>query len=126
MHKRPGGDRAQLREFRRAFILLREADNHSETGLCRALDFGIFASVKSRLKHHAEVIRVVSCKTQISHSTLDDLFSKVAGLFNGFAYFALKKLISIAGDLCEQRVFIVEVTIRCGNRNTGESRGLIQ
>ena len=45
MHKRPRGDRTQLRELWRAFILLRETNNHSETGLCRAFDFGIFTSI---------------------------------------------------------------------------------
>ena len=54
------------------------------------------------------------------------LVSKAAALFNGSAYFALKKLISIAGDLCEQRIFIVEMTIRRSNRDTGEPRGFVQ
>jgi hypothetical protein len=126
MDKCPGGDRTQLCELRRMLILLREAKNHSETGLCRALDVGIFLPIEARVKHHAEVIRMVSRKAQVGHPRLDKLLSKVAGLFNGFAYFTLKKLISIAGNLSEQRIFIVEMAIRRGNRDTGESRGLVQ
>src|SRR5580704_12556462 len=125
MDKRPGGDRTQFCELLRSFILLRETKHHSETGLCRALDVGIFRSIEAGVKHHAEVIRMVSREAQIGHSRLDKLVSKVASPFNGFEYFALKKLISIAGDLCEQRIFIVEMTIRRGNRDTGEPRGLV-
>ncbi len=126
MDKRPGGDRTQLCELRRAFILLRETGNHSETGLCRALDVGIFRSIEARVKHHIEVIRMVSRKAQIRHSRLDNLVSKVDGLLNRPAYLALKNLISIAGDLREQCILIVEMTIRRGNRHTSEPRSLVQ
>ncbi len=97
MYKRPGGDCTQFREFLRTFILLRETKNHSETGLCRALDVGIFRSIKARVKHYIEIVRMVSREAQIGHSGIDKLVSKVVSLFNGIVYFTLKQLISIAG-----------------------------
>ncbi len=126
MDKRPGGDSTHLCQSRRAFIPPRQIENHTQTGLYRAFDLGILRSIEAGLKHHTEVIRMVSREAQISHSGLNNLVSKAAALFNGLVYFALKKLISIAGNLSEQRVLIVKVTIRGGNRDTGEPRGLTQ
>ena len=90
MDKRPRGDSAQVSRFRRAFKLLGETYNDSETGPRRSLDLGIFASIEAGLKHDGKVIRMISRKAQIRHSGLDKLVPQTVRLFDGLVYLALQ------------------------------------